>query len=90
MELLSGKFLMNQKEDAITTAEVLREVQYVILYCSASWSPPCQTFLPKLKEIYREAKIQGIPLEVIFVPSDHDNDEMSRHFAANHDPWLAS
>ncbi|XP_043288862.1 probable nucleoredoxin 1-2 [Venturia canescens] len=89
MDLLIGKFLMNQKEEAVVAAEVVRDVRYVILYYSASWSPPCQTLLPRLKEIYENAKTHDILLEVIFVPSDHDNEEMTRHFSVHHGPWYA-
>lgn len=88
MEILRGNFLINTKEEAVIANEIFRDSEYVGLYFSASWCPPCQAFLPRLKGMYEKAsESRQVKLEIIFVPSDSDNQRMTRFFLENHGTW---
>ncbi|OXU24352.1 hypothetical protein TSAR_002591 [Trichomalopsis sarcophagae] len=89
MEILRGNFLINTKQEAVIANEIFRDFEYVGLYFSASWCPPSQTFLPQLKAMHEEAQSRQVKLEIIFVPSDSDNQRMTRFFLENHGPWYA-
>ncbi|MEM1222432.1 MAG: thioredoxin-like domain-containing protein, partial [Verrucomicrobiota bacterium] len=47
----------------------LAEKDYVLVYYSASWCPPCRKFTPGLVNFYKKKK-QGNNFELIFVSSD--------------------
>ncbi|KAJ8687654.1 hypothetical protein QAD02_023448 [Eretmocerus hayati] len=89
MDLLKGNFLINTKEEAVISNEIFRDAEYVGLYFSASWCPPCQTFLPLLKRLYQDAHLRQVKLEIIFIPSDTDEHKMTRFFVEKHGPWYA-
>ncbi|XP_058801496.1 nucleoredoxin-like protein 2 [Phymastichus coffea] len=89
MDMLKGNFLINTKEEAVIANEILRDNEYIGLYFSASWCPPCQIFLPQLRDVYEKARQRTISLEIIFIPADKDNQRMTRFFVDNHGPWYA-
>lgn len=68
----------------IPTIELPR---YYVFYSGASWCPPCQTFLPKLKATYEQAKAAGKQVEVIYISSDKSELDMSRHMLEAPMPW---
>jgi Thioredoxin-like len=81
-ELLGPQLLASSKEPAVSTEDLLKEVDFVLLYFSASWCPPCQGFSPVLKVFYQS--INDIPIvgtststqpttstAVVYVSSDH-------------------
>jgi thiol-disulfide isomerase/thioredoxin len=57
------------------------------LYFSASWCPPCKKFTPLLAEAYRKQPVDAPRLEIIYVSSDHDDEEFADYFGKM--PWLA-
>ncbi|XP_014218694.1 probable nucleoredoxin 1-1 [Copidosoma floridanum] len=89
MEILKGNFLVNANEETVIANEIIRSSEMIGLYFSASWCPPCRSLLPLLKATYKEARSRGAKLEVVFVPSDSDDQQMMRFFVDNHGPWFA-
>lgn len=87
MELLRGNFLLNQAEEALMANDALRDVEYIALYFSASWCPACSELLPLIKDVYQQALSRGVKMEIIYVSSDRDTDEMTKHFVRQHGPW---
>lgn len=61
--------------------------QYVLLYFSAHWCPPCQMFTPTLAEFYKALRAQRQDVEIVFVSSDKSEDQFKEYFS--HMPWLA-
>ena len=57
----------------------------VAIYFSAHWCPPCRAFTPTLIKAYEAAKAAGLPFELIFVSSDHDEDGFDEYTADM--PW---
>ena len=67
--------------------DIFRLNDYVGLYFSASWCPPCQTFLPLLKQVHSEARSRNIKFEIIFVSADTDHSAMMDYFEKYHGSW---
>ena len=57
----------------------------VAVYFSAHWCPPCRAFTPTLIKAYESAKAAGLPFELVFVSSDHDEDGFDEYTADM--PW---
>jgi nucleoredoxin len=68
--------------EPVPTASVLmkqpkKHVEYVLLYFSASWCPPCQSFTPILAELYQ--KYQNT-MEIIYISSDRNIKEFEEYY----------
>ena len=68
---------------------VLKGVQFVAFYYSASWCPPCRAFTPKLVEFYNSFKASHPNFELIFVDDDSDADAMLGYMVMDKMPWPA-
>ena len=70
----------------------LKNKEYIVLYYSASWCPPCQKFTPKLVDFYNEVqkdKGSKMNFEVIFVSSDRSKGSMKKYMKNKKMPWPA-
>lgn len=62
--------------------------EYVGLYFSAKWCPPCNAFKPTLIKFYENMKKKDAnKLELVFVSSDRDEESFKEY--AKVMPWLA-
>ncbi|KAL8137721.1 hypothetical protein V2J09_003722 [Rumex salicifolius] len=61
--------------------------KHVLIFFSAHWCPPCQSFTPQLVKAYREIKVKESSLEIIFVSNDKDQASYDKYFSSM--PWLA-
>ncbi|KAL1525736.1 hypothetical protein AB1Y20_020580 [Prymnesium parvum] len=73
---------------AVATAEALKG-KIVALYFSAAWCPACQRFSPLMRQLYDDAALQKLPLEVVFVSSDRSAQEMQSYMDDKHGSWLS-
>jgi nucleoredoxin len=67
--------------------EVLKASDFVGVYFSAHWCPPCRAFTPILSEFYKKVNEASKVLEVVFCSSDGNDAAFERYFAEM--PWLA-
>jgi thiol-disulfide isomerase/thioredoxin len=70
-----------------STSSVLKSVDTVAVYFSASWCGPCQKFTPELAKFYNEMRSRGKKFEVVWVSSDRSQDEFLAYYQKM--PWLA-
>lgn len=72
-----------------TPVAALKELDYVMLYYSASWCGPCRGFTPKLVEWYKQRKAAGggPSFDIVFVSSDQDAPAFQKYLAEM--PWKA-
>ena len=70
----------------MSTADVMVGKQYVGLYFSAHWCPPCRDFTPMLADWYT-ANAADLELELVFVSSDNDEEGFAEYF--DEMPWKA-
>ena len=66
--------IVNQKGEAVKDLK-LAEKEYVAIYYSASWCPPCRQFTPVLDKFYKENKTEG-NFEILLVGADRSEKEM--------------
>ena len=52
MELFKGQELLKADGSKVEAEGALQGKDFVCLYFSAHWCPPCRMFTPKLKEFY--------------------------------------
>ena len=66
--------IVNQKGEAVQDIK-LEEKDYVAIYYSASWCPPCRHFTPVLDKFYKEHKTAG-NFEILLFGFDRSEDKM--------------
>lgn len=88
MNILRGNFVFNQNEDVVISTKIFRDFEYIGLYFSASWSPPCiTTFLPLLKSMFKKINKRENKFQIIYVPTDTEVERSVEYFIQNHGPW---
>jgi nucleoredoxin len=65
------------------TVSIPKNKQYLLLYFSASWCPPCQSFTPMLVDFYTKHKDI---VEVIYISSDRNKEEFMQYYTKKM-PW---
>jgi nucleoredoxin len=90
MEELLGPSLLTTKKGSTfpskSTKDLFRNKEFVLLYFSASWCPPCRAFSPLLIDFYKKHKDSG-KFEVVYVSSDRSLDEFEEYYGKM--PWSA-
>ena len=72
------------KYKTISTVEALKDKELVLLYFSASWCPPCQSFSPILKSFYALASDQ---IEIVYISSDQSIHQFDEYYGKM--TWLS-
>lgn len=80
-----GPTLVNQSGSEVSPADLNGE--FLLLYFSASWCPPCRQFLPKLKEF---AAASGGKVSVVLMGMDMDAEARSGYFNKAKMPWYSA
>mmetsp|Transcript_17064 Transcript_17064/g.28496 ORF Transcript_17064/g.28496 Transcript_17064/m.28496 type:complete len:170 (+) Transcript_17064:66-575(+) len=84
---LFGDTLITQEGEQSPT-EALKGKQFVGVYFSAHWCPPCRGFTPLLAAFYDSlAEEDADALEVVFVSSDQTEADFRSYFKTM--PWTA-
>lgn len=88
----NGTLLRNGQKEAVPLADALGGKEFILLYASAHWCPPCRQFTPMLANWYKSASNKtpsgGRPVEIVFLSADHDEDGFQSYFQSSH-PWMA-
>jgi thiol-disulfide isomerase/thioredoxin len=79
-----GTLLRSGIKDPVPLEEALGGKEFVLLYASAHWCPPCRQYTPMLANWYKTVKNQ---VEVVFLSADHDEGGFRSYFASH--PWTA-
>jgi nucleoredoxin len=66
----------------------LETKDYVFIYYSAHWCPPCRAFTPELVKFYNEYKDKA-SFELIFVSGDKTEKDMLGYMSSASMPWPA-
>ncbi len=77
--------VINKKNETIDLTKHFKEKDYLLLYFSAHWCPPCRCFTPKLIEFYNHHH-ESKKFEVIFISLDEDEESFKDYYSAM--PWL--
>ncbi len=88
MDLFKGQELVKADGSKVSADSALKGKDFVCLYFSAHWCPPCRMFTPKLKEWYQEVK--GKNVEIVFVSGDRSPKDMMDYMKESHGDWLAT
>jgi len=84
--LFGDSKLLKADGKLVPATEVLDGKEYILIYFSAHWCPPCRMFTPRLVEWYKERHSRQ-NFEVIFVSSDHNQSAFDEYF--HEMPWVA-
>lgn len=79
-----GTLLRSGVKEPVPLADALGGKEFVLVYVSAHWCPPCRKFTPMLANWYQSNKAQ---VEVVFLSCDHDEKGFQSYFASH--PWMA-
>lgn len=85
-KMLDGK-LVALDGKKISKYALKEEPQFYAFYFSAHWCPPCRAFTPKLVEFYNAQEGKKKDFEIIFVSSDHSEEEMETYIKEDAMPW---
>lgn len=77
--------VLEGKSGRVQTSTVA-EVDFVLVYFSAHWCPPCRGFTPRLAQFYTDANSARKQVEVIFVSYDRDEAGFREYYGEQ--PWL--
>lgn len=64
------------------------ETEYLLLYFSAHWCPPCRAFTPKLVQFHKMHG-GGIYFQTVLISSDHEEAAMYSYMKETGMPWSA-
>jgi nucleoredoxin len=67
--------------------DVVLGKEYLGLYFSASWCPPCQNFTPKLAQVYNKLQAERQDFEFIFFSADENETDFQNYYEKM--PFLA-
>jgi len=67
---------------AARTDEALAGVDYVLVYCSAHWCPPCRNFTPVLSDFHSRLAATK-RFATVFASSDHSAKEFGEYFSSH-------
>merc|ERR1712224_225099 len=67
------------KDGEKPTKEVLADKDYVMVYFSAHWCPPCRGYTPQLTEAYTKSEKKE-KVAVVFVSSDRDQGAFDEYY----------
>lgn len=80
--------LLRKDGSAVPVADALRGLDYVLVYFSAQWCPPCHGFTPLLRAFY-EAHHTTKNFTVVFVSLDNAEADMLTYFTERHGDYYA-
>lgn len=67
--------------DTCSTKTALKDTKYLLLYFSASWCPPCQSFTPILSKFYdKHGGATKDNVEIIYISSDQSIEQFTTYF----------
>ena len=75
-------------EGNTTSSDMLSDKDYVLLYFSAEWCPPCREFTAKLVDFYDEYAEAG-NLELVLISADRSEADMYDYMQNYDMDWLA-
>jgi len=79
-----GTLLRSGVKEPVPLADALGGKEFVLVYVSAHWCPPCRQFTPMLENWYKTVRNQ---VEIVFLSCDHDENGFRSYFATH--PWMA-
>lgn len=79
-EDLAQTLVKRSGEDVVAApADALEGKEYIAVYYSAHWCPPCRLFTPKLSKFYDETVKEHPEFEIVFVSSDRSPKAMAEY-----------
>jgi thiol-disulfide isomerase/thioredoxin len=79
-----GTLLRSGVQKPVPLEEALGGKEFVLLYASAHWCPPCRKFTPMLANFYKSVSDN---VEIVFLSADHDEPGFQSYFQTH--PWMA-
>lgn len=74
--------VIQTKDGAKSTNEILGSKKVVGIYFSAHWCPPCRAFTPVLSTMYEDIVEDHPDFEIVFVSSDQDQSGFDLYYGS--------
>ena len=85
---LGTLFKAKDEDNGVIDREVnFGDFDFIALYFSAHWCPPCKGFTPVFSEIYKKWRADGKKVEVVLISLDNDVAQFQTYYDIQ--PWLA-
>ena len=84
---MAGPTLVKANGGKVSSA-YLGDKDYILVYFSAHWCPPCRKFTPLLVDFYNKHAKAG-NFAVVFVSSDRSEKDMFGYMTGSKMPWTA-
>jgi nucleoredoxin len=78
-EDLSGDLVRLDGGELVPASNALEGKEYVAVYYSAHWCPPCRKFTPELSAFYDKASGEHPNFQLVFMSSDRGADAMKEY-----------
>lgn len=85
MDQLFGSRLVNKS--GTVPASTLNGVEFILIYFSASWCPPCRAFTPTLIDFYDAVNSNRKVLEIVLISRDTEERKYTDYYRSM--PWLS-
>lgn len=88
MDKLLGNTLVTSDGKTMSLDAALGDSEYVFVYFSAHWCPPCRGFTPALSDFFT-ANHAALKFKIVFVSSDQDEAAFQSYFGSMAKGFLA-
>lgn len=87
MELFAGRVLLTPGGGEVNPQTELA-ASVVGLYFAAGWCKPCTQFTPTLIHFYNQLQERNSHFKIVYISSDHSDEEMHEFLATCPKSWL--
>lgn len=89
VQLLAEQLIKPSEEGLFAPFDLPKNTENLLIYFSASWCGPCQTFTPKLVQFYQGHQLPNSKMEIVFVSLDSNAKAMQQYMLKKGMPWPA-
>lgn len=83
-----GKKFLNNKLEEVLAENSVSKMNYIGLFFTGSWCPPCELFANDLVTVYNEANMKEKVFEVVQISNEKSEKDFKTSISDSDRPWL--